>query len=92
MCIRDSGYKVWTRLTKQQSKIFLAFCYYVPLQQNVVIKELKHSKAIPLKTTGIHIIKMEPFDSTHYLIINNAVSYTHLDVYKRQVIGIFKTA
>ena len=35
-------------------------------------KELKHSKAIPLKTTGIRIIKMEPFDSTHYLIINNA--------------------
>ena len=33
-----------TRLTKQQSKIFLAFCYYVPLQQNVVIKELSNCK------------------------------------------------
>lgn len=35
-------------------------------------KELKQSRALPLKTTGIHITKMEPFDSMHYLIINNA--------------------
>ncbi|MEQ3330678.1 hypothetical protein AAA215_19590, partial [Phocaeicola vulgatus] len=42
--VQDDGYKAWTRLTKQQSKIFLAFCYYVPLQQNVVIKELSNCK------------------------------------------------
>lgn len=46
----------------------------IPVTDTLLVyeKELKHSKAIPLKTTGIHIIKMEPFDSTHYLIINNA--------------------
>ena len=46
----------------------------IPVTDTLLVyeKELKHSKAIPLKTTGIHIIKMEPFNSTHYLIINNA--------------------
>lgn len=46
----------------------------IPVTDTLLVyeKELKHSKAIPLKTTGIRIIKMEPFDSTHYLIINNA--------------------
>ena len=52
---------IWSRTDK--GKKWLLYVYE---------KELKHSKAIPLKTTGIHIIKMEPFDSTHYLIINNA--------------------
>ena len=55
-------------ITTEGSKLLIPVTDTLLVYEN----ELKHSKAIPLKTTGIHIIKMEPFDSTHYLIINNA--------------------
>ena len=47
----------------------------IPVTDTLLVyeKELKHSKAIPLKTTGIRIIKMEPFRIPLInLIINNA--------------------
>ena len=61
----------------------------IPVTDTLLVyeKELKHSKAIPLKTTGIRIIKMEPFDSTHYLIINNAWKIKLLNTLKESANG-----
>ena len=46
----------------------------IPVTDTLLVyeKRIKTFQSNPFKTTGIHIIKMEPFDSTHYLIINNA--------------------
>lgn len=47
---------------------------FIPVTDTLLVYEkgLRHSRSIPLKTKGTHIIKMEPFDSTYYLIINSA--------------------
>lgn len=59
----------------------------IPITDTLLIydKDLQLSKAIPFKTKGNHIIKMQHFDSQRYLIINSMWKMNLLNIYTGEI-------
>lgn len=59
----------------------------IPLTDTLLIynKDLQLSKAIPFNIKGNHVIKMQPFDSQRYLIINSKWEMKLLNTYTGEI-------